>query len=604
MKKKTLLQIVLALSATLTLFVGCTTAPPVVSTTTSAPVVNATPPTTEITESQSADIVLKNGIIQTMVKETDVAQSVAIIGDEIVYVGDDTGVQKFVGTNTKVIDLAGQMVIPGFMDGHMHSPATWLDALFAIDISKDTTNDAYIQTAKTFIAANPELEAYTGAPFSLNVYKKEDGSNPGPIKEDLDALSLDKPIMIFDVSRHSAWVNSKALELGGITKDTKNPDGGIIARKADGEPSGYLTDSAVNLVTDVVKTTYSDEMFQEAITTFLQEANSYGITGITNIVGAATLPYVDPQLYSKLESDNKLTLRMRFISTINPGTTIEEAVTTVKNLDKYNSEMLSNGTAKLFYDGVTESGTAVMLEPYLPEAGKGDNWYGEPVWNELVYDEMVAGLDAAGIQVHTHAIGDGAVKKTLDSYDAAITANGDKGLRHTMTHVCAIAPEDIPRLSKLGVVSSLQFLWMYKDPLFDLEAAFIGNERATDMYPVKTMVEAGAIVSGASDAPITGYNPLEEIEVGVTRNSPFAGEEDTDMYRDAEQALTAYQMLEVYTKNVAYQNFMEKNNGTIEVGKKADMAVLSQNILTIAPKAISDTQIMYTIFNGNIVYQK
>ena len=154
-----------------------------------------------------------------------------------------------------------------------------------------------------------------------------------------------------------------------------------------------------------------------------------------------------------------------------------------------------------------------------------------------------------------------------------------------------------------GVISALQFLWMYRDPLCELEIAYIGEERAMAMYPVKNMLEAGCIVSGASDGPVTPFAPLEEIEVAVTRNSPYPGEEDTDMHRWPEQAITPYQALEAYTKNVAFENFMEDLVGTIEVGKKADLAVLDQNILTCDPKKISDSTVRYTISDGRIVHE-
>lgn len=173
-----------------------------------------------------------------------------------------------------------------------------------------------------------------------------------------------------------------------------------------------------------------------------------------------------------------------------------------------------------------------------------------------------------------------------------------------MTHVCAVADEDIKRIADLGVISALQFLWMYRDPLCELEIAYIGEERAMAMYPVKNMLEAGCIVSGAQRRP--GHprsRPWRRSRSPVTRNSPYPGEEDTDMHRWPEQAITPYQALEAYTKNVAFENFMEDLVGTIEVGKKADLAVLDQNILTCDPKKISDSTVRYTISDGRIVHE-
>ncbi|MDR1033632.1 MAG: amidohydrolase [Bifidobacteriaceae bacterium] len=549
-----------------------------------------------------ADLVIKNATVQTMVNENDVAQAVAIKGDTIVYVGDNEGVAAFEDKNTQVVDLEGGMLTPGFMDGHIHAPSNWVDRLFGISLEGIYTEKEYLAKIKEFVDANPKSQVYTGAPFMLNAWQQSDGTNPGPQKKGLDDISADKPIIIYDVAHHSIWTNSKGLELGGITRDTPVPVGGAIAKDDAGEPTGYLSDAAADLVTSTVDLALTPEKEQEAVKAFQQEANSYGITGITNIVGALGGEKNDSSTYAKLATNKELTLRMRIANTIKPGATPDEAIEIVRNTQKEDSDMVAGGTIKMFYDGVTESGTAFMTEPYLEAAGMGKGWYGEPIWDKATFDNMVAKLDAAGIQVHVHAIGDGAVQATLNSYETAKNANGQRDARHTITHECAILDKDIDRLAELNVVSALQFLWMYADPLYELEAAFIGTERALAMYPTKTIIDKGGIITGASDAPVTAYNPLEEIEVGVTRNSPYSGEENTDMHRAANQALTPYQMLEAYTKNVAYENFMEKLVGTIEVGKKADLVALGQNILTVDPKLISDTKVLYTISNGRIVY--
>lgn len=551
----------------------------------------------------AADTVFYNGSVQTMVKEGDVAQAVAIKGDTIVYVGEDSGVEDYVGEATKIIDLDGQMLLPGFMDGHIHAPGEWRDKLFGIYLYDVFTKDEYVERVREHVEANPDKELYTGAPFMLNAYMNEDGSNPGPRKEDLDAITADKPIVIYDVSHHSIWTNSAGLAIGGITRDTESPMGGMIAKDENGEPSGYLTDSAMTLVTEKLDFTITEEQEMEAIRAFQEEASSMGITGITHMAGSlGDLNSGDP--YQALEKNGELNLRIRIANTIHPGEDIDYAIDLVKSTLAKDSNLVKGGTAKIFADGVTESATAVMMEAYLPEAGMGDSWYGEPVWPIEDFNAMVYALDEAGYQIHVHTIGDGAVNFTLNAFEEAQNKNGKRDARHTMTHVCAIQNDDIPRTADLGVISALQFLWMYADPLYDLEAAFIGEKRAMDMYPTKTMWEAGCVISGASDNPVTFYNPLEEIQVGVTRNSPYSGEEDTDMLRAPEEALSVYQMIEAYTKNVAYENFMEEEVGTVEVGKKADLVVLGTNLLEIEPTEIADSPVEYTISNGRIVYTR
>lgn len=551
-------------------------------------------------EQNVADIVLYNGHVQTMVSEGDVASAVAITGNKIVYVGDDSGIDAFVGDSTRTIDLGGKFVSPGFMDGHIHAPGSWYTSLYEIDLTGLTTNEEYLEAIRAFVEAHPDEEAYTGTPFMLNAYQLPDGSNPGPLKEDLDAICPDKPMLISDVSYHSAWVNSKALELAGVTADTPDPDGGLFYRNEKGEPSGCVSDAAKEMIAAIMPNTMTNDKLEEAMYQFMEEANSYGVTGLTNITEGG-LDVID--MYHKLEDEGKLTLRMRVVPTMNASRTYEEVLSAIKGYNASATDMIASNTVKIFYDGVTESGTAVMLQPYLESAGLGKDWCGTPVWPQEDFNRLVRDFDAEGIQVHVHAIGDGAVHGTLDAYEEARATNGERDARHTITHVCAITDEDVQRMADLNVVGALQFLWMYGDALCDLERAYIGDERALAMYPVKEMHEAGITISGASDAPVTPFVVLDEIEVGVTRNSPYPGEENADMTRWPEQGLTPYQMLEAYTKNVAYQNFMDDIIGTVEVGKFADLVVLDTNILEADAKAISDARVIYTISDGRIVYE-
>lgn len=543
---------------------------------------------------------LRNGHVQTMVSESDVASAVAIAGNKIVYVGDDSGIDAFVGDKTQVIDLDGKFVSPGFIDGHIHAPANWFNALFQIDLTGLTTNEEYLEAIRAFVEAHPDEEGYIGAPFMLNAYQLPDGSNPGPSKEDLDAICPDKPILIHDVSYHAAWVNSKALEMAGVTADTPDPEGGLFYRNEKGEPSGCVSDAAKGIVFAIMPNTMTNDKLKKAMRKFMKEANSYGITGITNITQGG-LDIID--MYHKLEDEGNLTLRMRVVPTMKEGRTYDEVLSAIKSYNDSATDMISSNTVKIFYDGVTERGTAVFLEPYQESTGLGDHWCGEPIWSQEDFTRLVHDFDAEGVQVHVHAMGDGAVHGTLDAFEEARATNGKRDARHTITHVCAITDEDIQRMADLDVVANLQFLMMYHDDLMDLERAYIGDKRAMALYPTKHLAEAGICISGSSDAPVIPFAPLDAIEVGVTRNSPYPEEEDTDMTRWPEQGLTAYQLLEAYTKNDAYQNFMDDIIGTVEVGKFADLVVLDTNILEADAKAISDTRVIYTISDGRIVYK-
>ena len=565
----------------------------------------AQPPKSEAPEAEqeaSASLVLKNGIIQTMVSEENTAEAIAINGDEIIYVGDSDGAEAYIGDSTEVIDLDGAMVTPGFMDGHMHAANGWGTKLFAVSFSDCKTNDDYIEAVRTFAEENPDVDVITGGRFDLNNYAQDDGTNPGSAKEDLDQACSDRPVILKSVDGHSYWVNSKALELAKITKDTKDPKAGVISRNEDGTPRGMLTDTAKDLVADLAEQVqYTDEMYMEAAEKFQEEAHSMGITGMTSCPSGN-----DDAIsgFYKLEESGELSLRLKSAKVAAPEISPEEMIDIVKKHGETykDSEWIDTNVVKIFADGVTEGKTGVFLEPYLESAGKGTDYKGNPVWTDEQFNEMAAALDKEGIQLHTHAIGDGAVNQTLNAYEYAEEQNGKRDARFTITHVCAVTPDDIQRLADMEVVSALQFLWMYADPLFELEKAMIGEERALAMYPVKEMQEQGCIISGASDYSVSPYDVLDEIETGVTRNSPY--EEDTeDMFRNPEQAVSAYTVLEAYTKNVAYENFWDEKLGTIEVGKKADLAVLGQNILTCDPEEISETPVLYTIAGGKIVYQ-
>lgn len=232
-------------------------------------------------QQKTATLAFRGGTIQTMTSENDVAEALAVDGNEIVYVGDEAGLEAFAGSGTKVIDLEGGMVVPGFMDGHIHAPGDWVTKLYDIYLGDATTVDEYVKIISDFVAAHPEREAYTGNPFMVNAFQLEDGSNPGPNKKLLDEICPDKPILLLDVSHHSAWVNSKALEMANITRDTPDPLGGIITRDEDGEPTGYLIDGAATEVSALVVSEHTDEEYEQAIAKYQEDASRFGLTGIT-----------------------------------------------------------------------------------------------------------------------------------------------------------------------------------------------------------------------------------------------------------------------------------------------------------------------------------
>ncbi|WP_408006904.1 amidohydrolase [Pseudalkalibacillus sp. A8] len=549
-----------------------------------------------------ATLVLKNGSVYTMEEDQHTAEAIAINDDQIIFVGSNTGVEKYISDDTQVIDLKGKMVSPGFMDGHTHPPGQWTTKLFQVDLTNVKSHEEYIQAIADFRKDHPDVKIITGRGWKNGSYEQADGTNPGPKKEDIDAVVSDIPVILNSIDGHSVWVNSKALAMAGISKETKAPKGGMIERNPDGSPRGVLREGATDLLTDVQALfDLTGEQYKKAFLKYQDEANSFGITGILNMSGSTE----NMSLLHDLEKEGKLTMRIANAFKFDPGTNPDEAVKTVlDSREKYSSDYLQINTAKLFADGVTEGKTAVFLEPYTENAGMGEHYHGDANWKVEDFNKMVTSLDKDSVQLHIHAIGDGAVHASLNAFEKARKANGERDSRHTITHISAINDNDITRMAKMNVIASLQPFWFYKDQYYELEKAMIGEGRALDMYPARKMWDEGVTIASSSDYPPTpDYRPLNGIEIGVTRNSPYPDEQETNMIRNDAYALTVKEMLQSFTKNVAYQLFREDDLGSLKVGKKADMVVLDLDIINSDPKDISETKVVYTIVGGKIVYE-
>ncbi|WP_257347356.1 amidohydrolase [Pseudalkalibacillus decolorationis] len=551
---------------------------------------------------EKATLILKNGSVYTMEDDQPSAEAVAVKDSEIIFVGNNTDVEKYVGDETQVIDLEGKMVSPGFMDGHTHPPGQWTTKLFQVDLTNLKSHEEYIQAVADFRKDNPDAKIITGRGWKNGPYEQTDGTNPGPKKEDLDAVVSDIPVILNSIDGHSVWVNSKALEMAGINENTEVPKGGMIEQNPDGSPRGVLREGATDLLADVQALfNLTKEQYKQAFLKYQEEANSFGITGILNMSGSTE----NMEILHELEEDGQLTMRVANAIKFDPGTEPDEAVKTILDAHKkYNSDWLQINTAKLFADGVTEGKTALFLEPYTENAGMGGHHHGEASWKVEAFNKMVSSLDKEGIQLHIHAIGDGAVNTGLNAFEDARKANGERDSRHTITHISAIQDKDITRMAEMDVIASMQPFWFYKDQYYKLEKAMVGKDRALEMYPARKMWDAGVTIASSSDYPPTpDYRPLNGIEIGVTRNSPYPEEQDTNMVRNAAYALTVEEMLQSFTKNVAYQLFREDDLGSIKVGKKADIVVLGQDITKSDPKDISETKVAYTIVDGKIVYE-
>lgn len=562
----------------------------------------------EALQGGTATMVLRGGVIQTMDDARSTATAVAIENDKIVYVGDDAGVEEFIGTATEVVDLEGQMVVPGFVDSHIHGASGWIADMYQCNLANvEATEEAYLDAVKTFADANPDLEVIIGQSFQVNVF----GDN-GPTKEALDSVVSDRPVVISDTSQHSTWANSKAIEMAGVTAATPDPEGGKIYRAADGSASGYFTDCFLfDEIYALGATTL--EQYEAAWMNWQAEANSFGITSFSDggiLNGFDFAPEERWAMVDRLEDEGTLTLRANMSIVPTPNDASDEAIAniikTYDDCQKYASDYQVIRTVKAFIDGVVEGRTGVLLEPYDAAAGTEADYKGVPIWSQENINKMVAAVDKAGYKIHMHCIADGSTRMGVDAIEYAYAQNGTSDARHVITHITLIDPDEIPRMAKDGIIAAMQPTWFYRDPWFSqLEEQMLGSERFSRMYVIKDMLDAGIVMTGSADYNVLpDYRPLTGIEAGTTQCSPYEGQDTDPSYiRNADQAATLMQMLEAYTINGAYQMGMEDKIGSIEVGKLADMVILGKDLFSIELKDIAETEVKCTILGGKVVFK-
>lgn len=610
--KKTLhrfLAALLAMTMALALLTGCgagapaQSAPPEGSGSaeSSAPAESAAP-TEETPAEDAADLVLTNGTIQTMVSEDDTAEAVAVKDGEIVFVGTSADAEAYIGDATQVIDLDGRYVTPGFIDGHIHYPGPYLTAnteLDLMDLGADL--DAYKEALTQFVEENPDFDIYIGNSMDLKAFP-----DSKPTNDWLDEISSDKPIQIIDVSHHGVLLNSCAIEMCGLTKDTPDPDGGTIYKDADGELTGYFSDCD-DIMTGLPAFEYTEEQYEEAFLAFQDEASSYGLIGVNSGGNSVEDNDVPLNVFRALEEEGTLDLRINYNFFAFPPLDADAVISYLDSRQDFNSEFLNVRQVKFTLDGVPEGKSSYLLEPYAETAGTAPDYVGSPAATQEELTEFVTAVNGVGYTVQTHCMGDASVQEALNAYAASVEQNGEMDVRNTITHVNLITEEDIQRMADLGIIAAMQPLWFYYDPFFSpLEEQMFGAERFASEYHIRDMVDAGVIITGSNDYPVTyDFAPLHAIEAGATQCSPYAGEDqDVETYtRNADQAVTVYEMLEMYTTNAAYAAFLDDRVGTIEVGKKADLVVLGDNLLTCDVKEISDVTVEYTISDGRIVYE-
>ena len=534
-----------------------------------------------------ADLILTNGAVYTMDAARPWTEAVAVAGDKIVFAGPTSGAARFRSAATKTIDLGGRMVLPGFQDSHIHLVMGGIE-IRQCSLSGLSTKGLVFAAIKDYASRNPAKKWITGGGWELPLFPKAN-----PAKEDLDRLVPDRPVYLDAADGHSAWVNSLALKIAGITKTTPDPAGGRIERDPKtGEPTGTLRESAAGLVEKHIPELEPAE-YVEGLKAGLEMARRFGITSIIEARADTKIM----EAYAAVDRAGGLTLRVLASLQVDPNKGTPEVERLVKMRGAYRSSHLKATAAKIFVDGVIESRTAALLQPYLGHpADKG-----MPLVESGTLDKVAIALDAAGFQIHVHAIGDRGIRMTLDAMEEAGRANGFRDMRHHIAHLELIDPADIPRFKALGVVANFQPLWAYADLyITDLTLPLLGPDRSRWLYPIGSVVKTGAVIAGGSDWSVSSANPLDAIQVAVTRRGL---EDPPGPAWIPEEVADLPTMLAAYTANGAYLSHEENIRGSIVPGKIADLVVLDQNLFKIPASEIHQARVVLTIFEGKQIYR-
>jgi hypothetical protein len=539
-----------------------------------------------------ADLLLTGGAVYTMDAARSWAEAVAVREGRIVYVGNDLGARAYLGPKTRVVALGGRMVLPSFQDAHIH-PVSGGVELGQCNINDLATKDAILEKVRA-CAATEKKTWIVGGGWPLPAFP-----DANPRKEMLDAVVPDRPVVLSAADGHSSWVNSKALELAGITAATPDPVNGRIERDASGAPSGTLREAAQRLVDKLVPEPTAEEHLaglRRAITLL----NGYGITGVyeANAGGGPKGTSVTLATYREAERQGLLSLRVRVSLGTDATRGPEQVDDLVRLREQFTSARVRPVAAKIFADGVIEARTAAMLESYDDRPGQR----GEPRLGDAALRALVGRLVEKDFAVHVHAIGDRAVRMTLDAFEEVRKASADRGLRHQIAHLQVIEPEDVPRFRDLSVIANFEPLWAYADAYVrDLTWPALGSARSKRMYPIADLARSGAALSFGSDWSVSSPNPLEGIQVAITRQALEAKERTEPLL--PEQAIDLPTALAAYTIGAAYANGFDRETGSLEVGKAADLLVVSENLFKLDAHEIAKARVLLTLLEGQAVYR-
>lgn len=536
-----------------------------------------------------ADLVFTGGRVLTRHGRT--ATSVAVAGHRIIAVGREE-IRDLAGPGTEVVDLAGRLLIPGFQDAHVH-PIPAATELMQCDLSGTGTAEAAVEAVRAYADAHPEREWILGGGWSMEAF-------PGgkPAKELLDEVVPDRPVYLLNRDHHGAWVNSRALALAGIDGHTPDPAGGRIDRDDRGEPHGTLQEGAMELVGRLAPpSTAADRL--AALLYAQRHLHALGITAWQDALVGDYLGSGDiSDAYASAARGGLLTARVVGALWWDRNRGAEQIDELVARRETLSHGRFRAHSVKLMLDGVAETATAALLDPYLDKCGCATLNRGTSFLDPGELSKYVTELDALGFQCHFHALGDRAVRDALDAITAARRANGHSDTRPHLAHVQVVHPGDIARFAELGAAANIQPLWATHERQMDeLTIPFLGAERSRWQYPFGSLLRSGATLAAGSDWPVSSANPLDGIHVAVNR---VHHGDDAPIFLPG-QRLTLAEAMTAYTAGSAWVNHLD-DTGRIDVGTLADLVVLDSDPFDRPPQAIAETVVDMTYVGGERVY--
>lgn len=533
------------------------------------------------------DCIIINARIWTGESGYPHAQAIAIKDRRIMAIGTNEQIQALASWQTKLLDAAGNFVLPGFIDNHTHFMLGGFQ-LCSLDLRQVGSKEAFIQAIAARAVSSANGQWLTGGGWNNDQWTQPQM----PVKEWIDVFTADIPVYLARSDLHIGFVNSAALRLAGIDANTSNPSGGVIDRHPDtGEPTGILKDQAIKLVQRCIPEP-SKDYYDQAMEAALLHAGKMGITSVQDIT--AWQDWKDWETFVRFQQDHKLTVRIYARTQISEW----EKQLALKEQGFAQDDWLRLGGVKGFVDGSLGSGTAFMARPY-DDAPSSCGLLADQMFPEGIMQQRIAAADQAGLPVSVHAIGDQANHVLLDIFEAVIQENGPKDRRFRIEHAQHLLPEDIRRMARLGVLASVQPGHVFEDGCW--AAKRIGEERCRTTYAFRSLLNAGVPLSFGTDWPVVPLNPFQGIYTAMTRHTQDGRHPGGWV---PEQKLTMDCCLQAYTGGGAYAEFAETHKGSLRVGKLADLILVSRDVLAAEPEELRTTRVLWTMAGGKMVYQE